>query len=207
MVPSRAGALASALVLTACSEATTYGVGPAFVAGDGRRDLGLVVETSSGSGRSSETSTVLLDARARALVTSHQQQVAGLVGVSSYRWASRSELVSFGLGAGLGFERAYDKAFFLPLIGQVRAGSAFVLASAEKMSLPLFGLGRGCMQRSRESTLLSLGLAADVDTRFTRDPYVVVQLQLGLVFLTEEGLPSRLPRLPPPFAPALADCP
>ncbi len=195
------------LPLAACSSFTAYGVGPAFVTGGGGTAMGLVGEAAKGEGGSKEKSSTFWDTRARALLTPDHQQLAGLVGVSSFRWVGTHGALTGGIGGGLGVERA-DSTLFLNPIGQARAGTGFVLSSSDRVHRTnWFGIEAKCQpyQRDREKKLLTLGLAADVDGRFTRDAFFSVQLLVGIAYVSETGI--AVPVIDPlPRAHPLPDC-
>ena len=47
--------------------------------------------------------------------------------------------------------------------------------------------------RERETTMLTFGVVADTDIRFTRESYVAFQFLLGIAFVDQDDLPTRTP--------------
>lgn len=192
--------VALAAALAACTEYTTIAAGPTLVvAPEERRPSGaIMVEAAEGGGttRDDGRRSSFLDVRARVIVAERHQHLAALVGISGVSWHGRDTPLWYGAGVGIGGERIPDNGFF-ELTGQLRAGSGFTLA--EKTSpLPTFGpwaTGMPPPQMRRRSVFV-LGLAAETDVRFTRDPMFVVSLLFGLATF-DEVLPAREP--PPPL--------
>lgn len=185
--------LTLSLPLVACSTFTGYGVGPAVVAGDGKTAMGLAGEVAKGEGSAGEKGSTYMDTRARVLVAREHQQIAGLLGWSSFRWIGTGGAFISGLSGGFGIEHADGTLFFDPVV-QARSGAGFVLSSSERIyDANWWGREAGCplYQRSREKKVLTLGLAADVDARFTRSPFYAVQLLVGIADVSETGIAFR----------------
>jgi hypothetical protein len=199
---------ALALLLGGCAHFTSYSAGSALAVGDGRRAGAVSLEVAEGSGGSTESSSTLAEGRARALVGIDRQQLSGVVGPSHLRWIGARTPLWTHLAVGPGLERlAFDgtHTVFFEAIAQARVTTGFVLDEVWESGVGPFGVGEAALvprdpralqaplRMSRRRTLLTVGLAGDVDARFTRAPLFVVSLMIGITLLEEPRVVS-LPR-------------
>lgn len=152
----------------------------------------IAIEAAEGGGstRDDGRRSSFVDGRARLVVAERHQHLAALAGLSGVSWHGRDTPLWYGAAAGIGVERIPDNGFF-ELTGQLRAGSG--VTSSEKTNPLAFGPWATGLPPSRMRTrsVLTLGLAGDVDVRFTRDPMFVVSLLFGITTF-REALPPEL---------------
>jgi hypothetical protein len=160
---------------------------------DRRPSGGVALEVGQGEGDTREdgSRTSFTDVRARLAVTEPRQQIALLWGLSRVSWHGARTPLWYGAGVGPGVERTRDNGF-LEAVAQVRIGSGFVLdESRAPWHSPVENIWeppRGRQEprhEMRTRRVLTLGVSADVDARFTRSPLFMMALMIGITSFDE----------------------
>jgi len=193
-------AFALAALSSACAHYEALAVGEALTVGDRRVSPALALEAAGGSGSSHARGSVFLQTRGRALVGATRQQIAAFGGLSNLRWIGRRAPLWLHVDVGPGLEH-YSGTIFFEAIAHARAGTGFILGELVEPYAALNPFGAEAQPFPREPwltqplpaapqvvrrrILLTLGLAGDIDARFTRDPLYVVALMIGVARVEE----------------------
>jgi hypothetical protein len=100
--------------------------------------------------------------------------------------------MSFGIGSGLGLEHAQEGLFWNALV-QARVGACFLLSPPQRLTrTPVFVFGTSPRyERNPIKTLLDVGLASDVDSRFSDKAFYAIQLVVKVAFVEEFNVHVR----------------
>ncbi len=191
---------ACAALSSGCSHYETLGVGEALTVGDGRVSPALALEAAAGEGSSTDRGSVFMQTRGRALVGATRQQVAGFAGLSNLRWIGPRAPLWLHVDVGPGLEH-YSGTILFEAIAQARLGTGFVLGQVVEPYSPWNPWGAEAQPWLRQPwppeqlpattrvvrrrVLLTLGLAGDIDARFTRAPLYVASLLIGVAHVEE----------------------